>query len=245
MIVQIYEIQTPKEAEVMLGLGVDHIGSVVTSAEDWKDEQLRQTIRLVKQSGACSSLIPLTQDWELTKKIIDYYQPDIIHFCDGLNLAGKPGVENALELQTDIKNRYPELQVMRSIPVPPTGISDGDECLGLARFFESTSDWLLIDTLLVGFDDSAADQPVEGFIGITGQPCDWQIASRIVKSLNIPVILAGGLGPQNVAQAVSQVKPAGVDSCTGTNANNADGEPIRFKKDPEKVRRFVETARKV
>jgi phosphoribosylanthranilate isomerase len=49
------------------------------------------------------------------------------------------------------------------------------------------------------------------------------------------VILAGGLGPENVAEAIRRVQPAGVDAHTGL-------EDAAGRKDPDKVRRFVQTA---
>ena len=60
----------------------------------------------------------------------------------------------------------------------------------------------------------------------------------------IPVILAGGLSPENVREAVLAVRPAGVDSCTLTNAVDEAGAYVRFQKDPDKVERFVRQARK-
>jgi phosphoribosylanthranilate isomerase len=56
--------------------------------------------------------------------------------------------------------------------------------------------------------------------------------------------LAGGLSPENVYDGIRFVKPAGVDSCTGTNRRDHQGRPIRFKKDMERLRRFVEETRR-
>ncbi len=242
MIVQIYEIQNPREAEAMLALGVDHIGSVITDKDNWKDPVLRETVALVRQAGAKSCLIALTGERESILKIIDHYRPDIFHFCDHLDPGDKAGLEKAVGLQLEIKQRFAGLEVMRSIPVVQAGSLDGGRCLELARAFEPASDWLLIDTLLVAKEKSTA-QPVDGFIGITGKTCNWDLARQLVESVSAPVILAGGLGPDNVARAVAEVKPAGVDSCTLTNAVGGDGLPIRFKKDPAKVGRFVRAAK--
>ena len=239
MIVQIYEIQNPDEAEVMLGLGVDHIGSVVTDPDDWKDPVIRQTIAHVRQSGGRSCLIALTGQMESIIRIIEYYQPDIFHFCDHLDPLDEPVLNTAIDMQLKIKELFPGLELMRTIPVSQADAPADDRCLELARHLEPASDWLLIDTLLVEKRQKSAKQPVEGFIGITGKPCNWDLARRLVETTSIPVILAGGLGPDNAARAVERVKPAGVDSCTLTNAVDLDGNPIRFKKDPDKVRRFV------
>ena len=62
--------------------------------------------------------------------------------------------------------------------------------------------------------------------------------------MNIPVIQAGGLGPDNVYDTAVEVMPAGVDSCTRTNLTDGDGNPVRFKKDFDKVKAFVAEARR-
>jgi phosphoribosylanthranilate isomerase len=87
------------------------------------------------------------------------------------------------------------------------------------------------------------NQPVQGFVGITGEICDWVTARKLVRTSRIPVILAGGISPQNVMQGIQQVRPAGVDSCTRTNAHDKTGKPIRFKKDLVKVKQLVERVR--
>jgi phosphoribosylanthranilate isomerase len=109
--------------------------------------------------------------------------------------------------------------------------------------FEPVSDYFLTDTLILPekkTESSCGHQPVTGFVGITGKICDQNVAAELVKKSSIPVILAGGMTPDNVSEGIRLIKPAGVDSCTGTNALDKSGNPIRFKKDIEKVRRFVE-----
>lgn len=237
MIIQIYEIQTPEEAALMATLGVNHIGTVLRSPAEWKDPRIKQTLEQVARTEAKSSLLPLFGDQQTVFAALDYYQPDIVHFCQSLNDGRKilPTCEALIDLQAAIKKRFPEIAIMRSIPVAPPGKGHYVPSLELARRFAKTSDYFLTDTLLLG----EALQPEDGFVGITGQVCDWRIADQLVEQSLIPVILAGGLGPENVAEAIGKTHPAGVDSCTGTNARDADGAPIRFQKDPEKVKAFV------
>ena len=59
IIVQIYEIQDPREAALLVEIGVDHIGSVIVSETEWKVPGVKNTIRQVRSAAAKSSLIPL------------------------------------------------------------------------------------------------------------------------------------------------------------------------------------------
>ncbi|MEA3368453.1 MAG: phosphoribosylanthranilate isomerase [Planctomycetota bacterium] len=72
--------------------------------------------------------------------------------------------------------------------------------------------------------------------GGTGQTADWSLAARMQAEGFTPLILAGGLGPENAADAVRAVRPWGVDSSSGTEA--AAGE-----KSPDKIRAFVDAVR--
>jgi phosphoribosylanthranilate isomerase len=52
-------------------------------------------------------------------------------------------------------------------------------------------------------------------LGGTGRRHDWAISRRIVEAVEVPVFLAGGLKPENIAEAIAQVRPFGVDLCSG------------------------------
>ena len=128
----------------------------------------------------------------------------------------------------------------------------------LGRLRRAEPDWFLIKSLVVGGVNEAAllaemraaephvdafltdtYDPASGASGATGKPHDWAVSARLVRAGPRPVILAGGLTPDNVAEAVAQVRPAGVDAHTGL-------EDASGRKDEARVRRFVaETARAV
>jgi phosphoribosylanthranilate isomerase len=246
MIIQIYEIQTPAEAQTLIDLGVDHIGSVIVSETEWEVPQLRDTLECVRSSVAKSSLIPLFNKSGSIFRILDYYRPDIIHFCEAL--TDQPDLQvfcrRLIELQQEVKTRFPDIQIMRSIPIGRAGAANSIPTLEIAGWFEPSSDFFLTDTLLR--DPAGADvdiQPVQGFVGITGQTCNWDTARRLVSASHIPVILAGGISPANVSEGIARVKPAGVDSCTLTNARDERGLPTRFKKDMQKVQQLIDAVR--
>jgi phosphoribosylanthranilate isomerase len=77
--------------------------------------------------------------------------------------------------------------------------------------------------------------PETGASGATGKTHDWEVSRKLVKMSARPVILAGGLNPANVRQAIYAVNPAGVDAHGGVE--HPDG-----KKDRELVDTFVREA---
>ncbi|TVQ49896.1 MAG: phosphoribosylanthranilate isomerase [Gammaproteobacteria bacterium] len=112
----------------------------------------------------------------------------------------------------------------------------------------------IIRSLVVGLQDSAALQvrvdqesplvdafitdtydPTTGASGATGRTHDWQISRQLVARSPRPVILAGGLTPENVAAAIAAVQPCGVDVHTGVEDDTG-------RKCPHRLRRFVREA---
>ena len=95
----------------------------------------------------------------------------------------------------------------------------GEESLRAAEEYDV--DALLLDTYT---DESR---------GGTGRTFDWSLAVRAKEFLSAPIILSGGLTTANVQEAVRKVRPYAVDVASGV-----EREP--GKKDPEKLRRFIE-----
>ncbi|NUQ26990.1 MAG: phosphoribosylanthranilate isomerase, partial [Acidobacteriaceae bacterium] len=87
-----------------------------------------------------------------------------------------------------------------------------------------------IDAILVDSRTPAA-------IGGTGVRFDWDAAASLFSGAGMKMVAAGGLGPANVAEAIEKLRPWGVDVASGVEASPG-------RKDPEKVRAFVENARR-
>lgn len=74
--------------------------------------------------------------------------------------------------------------------------------------------------------------------GGTGKVFDWELAAEIVDSSGAPIVLAGGLSPDNVTTAISEVKPFGVDAVSGIEQEHG-------VKDLDKLTRFIRAVRQV
>ncbi len=80
------------------------------------------------------------------------------------------------------------------------------------------------------------DSYVPGQLGGTGEKFNWDLARQARESTTRPIILAGGLTPENVGDAVAKVGPFGVDVSSGVEFSPG-------KKDPIKVKNFISRAR--
>jgi phosphoribosylanthranilate isomerase len=80
------------------------------------------------------------------------------------------------------------------------------------------------------------DTPTDSGGGGTGETHDWTAARRVVRDVDLPVVLAGGLGPDNVARAVRTVRPFAVDVASGVESSGG-------VKEPAAVEAFVRRAR--
>jgi len=98
----------------------------------------------------------------------------------------------------------------------------GEESLRAAQEYD-------VDALLLDAYDARAQ-------GGTGKTIDWTLAARAGEFVRKPVILSGGLTPENVAEAIRVVQPYAVDVASGV-----EREP--GKKDEEKLRRFFEAVK--
>ena len=122
-----------------------------------------------------------------------------------------------------IRGALPGISIIQVIHV------NGQKSLAEAKNIAPFVDALLLDS---GHPDARVKE-----LGGTGRTHDWRMSCKIVKSVDVPVFLAGGLTPENVKNAVKKVNPFGIDVCTGVRSNG--------HLDEEKLAKFISAIRDI
>lgn len=111
----------------------------------------------------------------------------------------------------DLKRALPGVAIVQVIHVA------GERSVAEAVEIAPSVDALLLDS---GNQDLAVKE-----LGGTGRTHDWSVSRRIRELVDVPVWLAGGLQPDNVAEAIAAVEPFGVDVCSGVRTDGVLDEP--------------------
>lgn len=220
MRVQIYGARTLEDSLALVEMGLEHLGLELFENHEQK---VAQIITAVK-GKTTTVLLPLYDELDRIVEVTRRLRPDIVHLCSS------EGVVDAEQVRAFVSDVAPT-QVMQAIPVTPAGVAHEVDSLALAKAFDPIVHYLLLDTSL-GADQ---DNPMPGWVGVTGKTHDWAVSRAIVEQCQTPVILAGGLNPENVAAAISAVRPWAVDANTGLNLSPG-------KKDLPKCKAFIERA---
>lgn len=119
------------------------------------------------------------------------FRPDVLQLVDRLSP----------QVHEELRARLPGLRLAQVVHV--TGSDVTEEAIRVPPG---------VDVLLL---DSGRPDAEEKELGGTGRTHDWSVSRRIRDRVEIPVWLAGGLRPGNVAEAIRAVRPHGVDVCSG------------------------------
>jgi phosphoribosylanthranilate isomerase len=186
-------ISSEDEVQLALRYGIRNLGFVSempTGVGVIPETLIRDLVQLVP-SGVRTFL--LTNEYDVTR-IVEQQRFTCVNT---LQLVSRV-TEDAL---VELRERLGSISLVRVVHV--TGIEAVEEAKRVAPYV----DGLLLDT-------GNPDKPEEG-LGGTGRTHNWGLSAEIVKFVEKPVFLAGGLRPDNVAEAISEVRPYGVDVCSG------------------------------
>jgi len=187
---------------------------------------------LVGQVHASSDFISKEAAREIIEKIPPLISTVLVtHLSDAEEIISLAAFTKVSTVQLHGQSKVDDISVLRghlpNIKLYKTIHVEDRSAISLASEWDNCADAILLDTI------SKAEKKVGG----TGKPHDWSISAEIVRSVHIPVILAGGLDPDNVQNAIKAVQPFAVDVNSGTKG--PDGY-----KDFAKLYTFVENAKR-
>ncbi|HME63244.1 MAG TPA: phosphoribosylanthranilate isomerase [Candidatus Binatia bacterium] len=213
-LIQIAGVIDAAEAQMLQRCGVRYLGFPLRLPVHREDLTEREAAAIIGSLTPPVFGVLITYLYEAT---------EIAAFCHAL---GAPIVQIHGDIDRGelkrLKSLDPNLTVIKSLVV---GMSDHKVLEATLRKLSPFVDAFITDT----FD------PKTGASGATGKTHDWRVSRRLVELADRPIILAGGLTPENVKRAILEVGPTGVDSHTGV-------EDSTGRKSREKVQKFLSEA---
>jgi phosphoribosylanthranilate isomerase len=210
MRVKICGITRAKDAKAALDWGADALGFVVASPSSPRNLPLTRAQALMRTVPVFSTKVAVTatHDPKTVLKVCSKLKPDALQLHT-----------HTRELIRAFRRKHEEIQLILTTPIRDVASVEA------AKMVSRYSDAVLADT------------PSPNAMGGTGRIHDWHLTARIRKALYPhPLILAGGLTPDNVKAAIDEVKPFAVDVSTGV-------EKRIGVKDDEKIREFILNAK--
>jgi phosphoribosylanthranilate isomerase len=206
--VKICCIASTEEAWLAIAHGASAVGlvSAMPSGPGPIPEELIAEIAATVPPGVSSFLLTCHED---AAAIIDQQKRlrvNTIQICDRLP-AGS---------YERLREELPGVSLVQVIHV--TGPEAVDEAMAIAPH---------VDAILL--DSGNQSLPIKE-LGGTGRTHDWRLSRTIRESIDVPLFLAGGLKPENVASAIREVQPFGIDVCSGLRTE--------AKLDPQKLAAF-------
>ncbi|ABN57943.1 MULTISPECIES: phosphoribosylanthranilate isomerase [Methanoculleus] len=175
-----------------------------------------------------SDFVTAAEAAKMVRRLPPFVEPvAVTHLQETQDLIGLVKESRCTTLQVQNIIEPTELDAVRdALPyvtiVKAVHVTDAS-AVAAAKRYEPYADALLLDTR------------TREKLGGTGIPHDWNISAAIVANSTIPVILAGGLTPENVREAIRKVRPYGVDVHTGVRKDGV--------RNPERTLAFAREAR--
>ena len=221
--VKLCGIRCQADLAIALNAGADALGFIVGARHRTEDE-----LRPAAAAALVATLPPFVSSVMVTHLQQATPIVELVRQVGATTLQMQDAIKPE-ELRA-IRSALPAVKLIKAIHVGDRG-SDGDsgERLISEPLKQALSTEPLVDALLL--DSRTTDR-----IGGTGLPHDWAISRRIVERIGKPVILAGGLRPENLEAALEAVHPAAVDVNSGVE--DPDGQ-----KDAQRAHSFVRICR--
>lgn len=209
--VKICGITSLEDLEVTIEAGADAVGFIVDVPQSPRNLPIRKALELIRATPVFVETVTVTVPRNLNRleKICDALNPDIIQ------------VHGSSLLHKEIRERLLDRRLIGAVQAESDLVID--KALEVAKTF---------DAILM-------DSHIPGRYGGTGKTHDWERSRRVRDAIYPkPLILAGGLTPENVEEAIGLVKPYAADVSSGVESHPG-------AKDRSKVFEFIKRAKQV
>ena len=210
--VKICGITREEDLAVAVAAGADAVGFLVGVPSSPRNLTLERAERLLRKVPIFVDSVVVTAPQNIK---------GLVEICEGLKLTaiqihGKKNFD-----ASEIRERIKDTRLIKTVYVKTSSLNE-----------------TVIEDLKT-FDAVLLDSFTKGQYGGTGRVHDWTLSRQIKEAVApLPVILAGGLRPENVKEAILTVQPYAVDVASGVELRPA-------VKDHEKIRAFVENAKEI
>ncbi len=216
MVTQVFSITNIDDAIACAKAGVDNIGVRVGAGTVPWEISINEAIQIKNSIISPSNLVVISNSSSISEllQIVVEVQPAYIQTLadlETLDMAART------ELYLELKNHQTKL--ISGLPLKDR------MSIKQAQGLSQVTDIIILETVTPGKLE----------MGATGELNDWNLAAELIKTVDRPIIMSGGLGPHNVAECIRATNPWGVDSMTGTDIDGSD----HMKKDIKKVEDFV------
>ena len=218
--VKICGMKSIQDIELATGCGADAVGFIT----DVPVETPRK-ITLDTAAGLISKvplfvdtvLVIMPNDAKHALEMIEVAKPDVVQIHNNIGVG-----------ELEIIRNNTATGIVKTISIPANTKRTADTIDNVIKQINNLTDRDMVDGILL--DSSAA-----GKVGGTGAVHDWSVSRAVVEAVDIPVILAGGLTPDNVRGAVEEVMSYAVDTASGIETDGM--------KDEKKICRFIREVR--
>ncbi|AKB75048.1 Phosphoribosylanthranilate isomerase [Methanosarcina lacustris Z-7289] len=220
--VKICGIRSPEDIELAALYGADAVGFITeVPVESPRKLDSDTTAALISKVPKFldSVMVIMPENSTSALELIDKVRPDIVQIHSNLPL-----------LELEIIREKADIPIIKTLSVPAgRGASKLHNLVKrLLEDVRKMEESGAVDSVLL-------DSGVAGKTGGTGCVHDWDLSRRIADETELPLILAGGLKPENVQDAIRAVSPYAVDTASGVETCG--------KKDAVKIRTFIEEVR--
>ena len=213
MRIKICGIRSRNDALTAAQLGADAVGVLVGQAHpspDFVSAADARSILEVLPPFVSGVLVSHVSDPEQLSALIHDVRPAAVQIHSPMTV----------QAVTEVRQRHPGLTLLKAVHM------NAEAPLEDVRRYAAIVDGVVADSC----------NPASGQVGGTGLTHDWSLTATVVKQSPIPLLLAGGLRPENVSAAIHQVRPWGVDVNSGVKTN--DGRQC-----PERMAQFIAAVR--